>query len=266
MDAVVNQFPEFSSAADASDALQALIEMSSADGDLSAFDPWPLVQAELRLHEGPRVEVFEQWKALREAAWAAQQGYRGPLLRSPERKEDAARRCIEHRQRIEAGDGSAVLDAIAECVTHGVVVPAWLAAAFVSRHERVILGLSRSWADEEVFGNAHPKGTGLPSIRNAAIFGGWAYDRALWLLMLDPQRALDRAGLYEEVGERIGRSHSHAFELIRDHLQRAAGALPPLSYVREQLRSGTTIGDCMQQWKRERVEAFFRGAAPSPEM
>ena len=268
----MDDLPDDSPAARAAHRLVTLIRACEGVGDDSAgFDPWPVALAEARMHaatdegESAIQAAVLAWRPLHEAAKAAEASYSGPLLRSPELKRMAALNCIDnHREHVLAGDGGAVLDAIAACASHGVVIPAWLAAEFVTRQQRVVRGLCKDWSDPSAFGRYHDEGANAAGIRAATIFGPWAYQVACELLERDPSRALSRDGLYDEVGERIKRSHSQAFALIRDHVASTSEVNPPLDYVRSGLAQGLTLGQVFSRFGTERYDAWLlaRGYRP----
>jgi hypothetical protein len=180
------------------------------------------------------------------------------MLRSPLFKSLAARRVLELREAIDSdNDGGAVLEAVAECAAHGLVLPAWLSTAFCVRYGRVVRGQCKDWTDSEAFGKAHGHGSNIAGVRARQVHGPWAYEVACELLSECPNRPIDRV-LYEDIGSRIGRGHSQAFELIREYLASNDDLYPSLDYLKSRLVEGLDLTDAMLKWVREQHEAFAR--------
>lgn len=100
------------------------------------FDPWHA--------------TFEEAKAAQEAQDARNGGIGGPD--SPLFQFINALQINEQRQKVENGDGFAVLYCIRMCVTSGLVAPEWLAYAFNRRYDAVNWGRAISWDDPLAFG------------------------------------------------------------------------------------------------------------------
>ena len=189
--------------------LLTLIEHSDELGNVCAFDPWPLAEARRALED--EASPPRQWAALFDAFKGLDEAWTGPLMRSPRMQLMAASHCLAVKRDIEANDGGAVLEAVAQCAAHGLVMPAWLAMAYVARYQRVVTGQCRDWTDEAAFGHALPLGSNVAGVKARVTDGPWGYEVATELLSQNPQRPIDR-GLYEEVGEVIGKkSHRSVF-------------------------------------------------------
>lgn len=69
------------------------------------------------------------------------------------------------RARIEAGTGFDVLAAVAGCATRGLVMPDWLARAFLKRYRQVQQLRVASWDAEDAFGKPYPSKAQLGAMR-----------------------------------------------------------------------------------------------------
>lgn len=166
----------------------------------------------------------------------------------------AAVECRRLRERIEAGDGGAVLDAIGHCAEQGLAPPQWLADEYLRRHGAVGRGDARDWNDARAFGQAYPKGTNVAGVRARVIDAPAAYGFAMRLLAADPARAFD-AGFYEAIGAHIGVGKTRASELIEMAI---ADDWPPLQWLRARLAEGRDIAAALDQWRAERFDAWCR--------
>ncbi|MBX3601186.1 MAG: hypothetical protein KF863_11210 [Rubrivivax sp.] len=245
--------------------MKRLVALVKAMGDGQApadqFDPWRYAAAHLRMirpDDPPEVAraTARAWEAESRLIQSARSAYVGPFMASPDAQADAARACLRMKPEIDAGDGAAVLDAVAQCAAHGLALPPWLAAEFVARHQRAVKGFCRTWCDSDAFGDVYPKGTNAAGVRAVAVFGPWAYEVAQGFIDDDPATAIDR-DFYERVGEAIGRGHAQAFALIREHVAQSEGLVPPLRFVKEQRAAGRTLVEAMDRWDKERYEAVF---------
>lgn len=169
---------------------------------------------------------------------------------------DAAVECRRLRTKVDAGDGGAVLDAVAYCAAHDLVMPEWLAEAFLSRHRAVGEGWARDWNDERAFGRAYPKGTNIAGIRAKVNDAPAAYHIAAELLAADPSRPFDH-GFYEAIGARVGVGKTRAAELIQWFI--GDNGSPPLEWLRSRLETnGRDIDAALDQWRAERFDAWCR--------
>lgn len=101
---------------------------------MGSFDPW--------------TASFEEARALQES-WTGPRG--GPLF-----QQVAAQTVLAMRERITAGDGGAVLAAVAQCALDDLVMPDWLAREYLRRWRLVTQAHVPSWDD--AFGAPWPKG------------------------------------------------------------------------------------------------------------
>ena len=238
--------------------LLALIENTeSAAVDVISFDPWAVAANDLlfsSITNEPDPEnhpVFIEWVRQYHLKVGAQKVWSGPLLRSPTEQVYAATFCLESKAAIESGDGFAVMEAIAQCAAHGLVMPAWLAVAFVGRYQRVVSGACKGWGEGDAFGSAIPKGKNLAGLVAVSTFASWAYEVATELLSTNSSRPID-VGLYEEIGVRIGRKATQVQSLIRTFCK--DDFHPPLKYVKAGLLAGRSLVDVFLNWENERHE------------
>lgn len=117
-------------------------------------------------------------------------------------------RCHE---RYLTGDKGAVLDAIAACALDDLVLPDWLAQAFLSAHRKVVHYQSKDW--NGVFGPAHKKGTNLNAKRKRRELAPALLNRAIELAQHNPSTAIDN-DFYEQLGKEFNIGKSLAQEYI----------------------------------------------------
>ncbi|WP_394788772.1 hypothetical protein [Rhodoferax sp.] len=171
--------------------------------------------------------------------------WKGPSLQSPSMQVNAAAVCLKLRPAIEGGDGSSVLEAVAQCAAHGLLMPSWLAAFFVERFQRVVSGACKGWSDEEAFGSIVPAGKNIAGIRASSQTSPWAYEVATQLLCDDPARPID-VSLYEEVGVKIDRKATQVQTLIANHCEDRL--FPSLSYIKDRLKAGRDLLGTYDDW------------------
>jgi hypothetical protein len=247
--------------------LLGLIEQSECAQ--SAFNPWPLAELDARLPDltsQPSARVatkLKGWSKLQKKYTAADAAWSGPIIRRPLLQRQAAQRCIDLKHSIEDGDGFAVVEAVAACAAHGLVIPAWLASAFVLRYQRVATGECRSWGDEQAFGSALEKGANVAGLKAKMQTAPWAYEVATRLLGERPSRPIDRA-LFEDVGAEIGAGQTKVQALIVEYLKRSDGLHPPLVYVRDSLNSGLALSSVHAKWEDEQFEAVLSSIGFAP--
>jgi hypothetical protein len=110
----------------------------------------------------PSDDEIEHWRVLSEAqaAFDAQnprRSFAGPLFQA------AARERLELlREQFEAGDRTALLEAVHRCAWHEMVIPEWAALKFMAAYREVAHARTASWDD--VFGKPWP-GKKLASLR-----------------------------------------------------------------------------------------------------
>jgi hypothetical protein len=230
--------------------LSTLVGKSDAQGNTCSFDPWPLAGLGKKLSKHTR----KKWKQLNEEMSAADKSWTGSIVRRPLQQFLAASRCLGLKSAIEKGDGGAVLEAVAQCAAHGLVMPAWLALEYVERYQRVVTGQCREWSSHLAFGPALSKGQNIAGLRARTRDAPWAYDVAVNLLSENPHRAIDRA-LYEEIGDAIGKGHTRTHKLITTYQRETSWYRPPLKYVKDGLASGFSTEAVFLRWAKKSHDA-----------
>lgn len=100
-------------------------------------------------------------------------------------------------------NGFDVLACVRICANHDLVMPEWLAFAFIRRYDAVLNCRAGSWDDPAAFGKPYPKGTHLSALRKARVNSYAVWNMVNSILKANPERAIDK-GLFEEVGEHLG--------------------------------------------------------------
>lgn len=230
---------------------------------LPRFNAWKAaqleqeVQAHVAAGRAVPTECAKAWSAVRAGADLLHGEGDAPLMASPLFQSLTAYAVNAMRPAVESGDGGAVLEAVAKCAAHGLVLPGWLAAAFVRRVESVHTGDVASWDDPTAFGRAIPEGMNRNGVYARQQVAPQAYRAALDLLRLDPERPIDK-GFYEDVGRAIGRSATSADDMIRTYVAEGQGTWPPLGELKSFLpAAGGDIGLAWLMWSDgQRREAW----------
>lgn len=225
------------------DNLLSLIKSGESHGKGEDFDPFRLAEIE----NADRTENYPEWKRLTLGLIKREREYKGPVIRSPHLQYFAAVKILQFKREIDAGDGAAILEAIAQCVAHGLIAPPWLAYSYVERFERVICGECREWSDPLAFGSVRQAGENIAGIRAMRVHAPAAYRAALNLLIARPARPID-VGFFEEVGQVVGLSASRVQEVLKKFQKSADCHYPPLALVRKGLRAGRKYYDIAREW------------------
>ena len=152
--------------------------------DLSA-DPW----------EWPDLTKEELHEL---ASQATEAGPSAPLFQYV-----AVRECASLRSSIETGSGRAVLEAVSICALRGLVMPDWLASAFLKRYRAVTQARAASWDDPLSFGRPYPKGANIQARRKAFRLGFKVFNEVTLIRQKEPATPIDK-GLFERVGGPLG--------------------------------------------------------------
>ncbi len=115
----------------------------------------------------------------------------------------AVRDCAALRPSIEAGSGRAVLEAVSICALRGLVMPDWLASAFLKRYRAVTHARAASWDDTLSFGRPYPKGTNIQARHKAFRLMFHVYNEVSLIRQKEPWTPIDK-GLFERVGGPLG--------------------------------------------------------------
>ncbi len=157
---------------------------------------------------------FNPWTATADEAIAAQQhsqdsGPTGPIFQW-----SAAQDIMNRRDRVEKGDGFDVLQQVASCGLHGLVMPEWLAKAFLRRYLPVQQLKVGSWDAPEAFGRPHPKGAQLSAIRRRRLGRIKIVRLVNEFVRQHPDEPLDPH--WDEFGRRISEGRTRVQELFAE--------------------------------------------------
>ncbi|MDO8335036.1 MAG: hypothetical protein Q7T35_10255 [Nitrosomonas sp.] len=111
--------------------------------------------------------------------------------------------------RYKQGEKFALMLAIRQCANHDLVMPPWVATAYIKVFDVVLNCNSKDW--NEVFGNPIPKGAQLNALRQKRRLKFAVFNEVNDILKRDPSRAIDGI-LFDEVGEKFGISKTLADE------------------------------------------------------
>jgi hypothetical protein len=85
--------------------------------------------------------------------------------KAPALQYSAVKQCRALKDNVIAGDGFDTLTCVRLCAQHGLVMPDWLANAFISKYDPVHHLQVGSWDDAESFGRPYPPKTNLKAER-----------------------------------------------------------------------------------------------------
>jgi hypothetical protein len=95
------------------------------------------------------------------------------------------------------------LKAVAQCALNGLVMPKWLATAYLERYFAVKQCKVGSWDSEEAFGRPYPKGANLASRREKRIKRIKVVSAVNEAIRCDLDRPIDNL-FWEEIGRLVG--------------------------------------------------------------
>lgn len=124
----------------------------------------------------------------------------------------AAHGLTAFKEKIVNGDGFGVLEAVANCAIHGLVMPDWLASAYLKRYRAVQQCRVDSWDSEKSFGKPYPKGMQISAKRRQRINRINVINAVASAIDHNPERPLDVA-FWDEIGVLIGEGKSNAQKL-----------------------------------------------------
>jgi len=148
--------------------------------------------------------VFNPWAATFDDAMAANEASTlsfGDPTR-PLYQWDGAQ-CVETMRAGAQVNGFDVLACVRICANHDLVMPEWLAFAFIRRYDAVLNCRALSWDDPAAFGKPYPEGKHLSALRKARVNRSAVWNMVNSILAANPERAIDK-GLFEEVGKELG--------------------------------------------------------------
>ncbi len=162
----------------------------------------------------PRWEVDPNWtgeEAIAEEMRWLDAGKPDGRIRGPLEAWESLNNVQRCQERYLTGDKGAVLDAIAACALDDLVLPDWLARAFLTAYRKVAHYQSKDW--NGVFGPAHKKGTNLNAKQKRRELAPALLNRAIELVKRDPSTAIDN-DFYEQLGKEFNIGKSLAQEYI----------------------------------------------------
>ena len=118
----------------------------------------------------------------------------------------AVHECLALRQLIEADQsdsGFAVLKAVSLCAKNGLVMPDWLATAFMIRFRAVAEFEALSWDSPLSFGRPYRKGVSVSAGRKKYKYQWQVYLIVKSILREEPKTPIDKS-LFERVGKPLG--------------------------------------------------------------
>ena len=149
-------------------------------------------------------DTFDPWNASFEEAQAAQakvQHIQGPA--TPIYQWFAAQELTDTGTQTER-TGFDVLACVRKCAIHQLVMPEWLADAFVKRYNSVLNCRAGSWDDDAAFGEPYPRLDGQPKRQLKSLRKARLHRVAVWLAVVDaikenPKLAID-INLFQRIG------------------------------------------------------------------
>ena len=120
----------------------------------------------------------------------------------------------DFRERVEQGDGVAVLQAIRWCCVRQIVIPKWLGKAYWERYSDAYD--CNSW--DKAFGTPHPKGTHVEALRKKSQEGLNVTLAVYSALEKDPDIKIDRE-FFKAIGKPLALSASKAEKLYYDDVK-----------------------------------------------
>jgi hypothetical protein len=152
---------------------------------------------------------FDPWTATLEEAMAQPNAHepRGAI-----QKNVAAQTLIARKEKILSGDGFDVLQAVAQCAVADLVMPEWLAVAFLKRYRAVQQLGCDSWDGETAFGKPYPKGMQLARKRRQRNNRVAVINAVALAINKQPEIRID-AGFWEFIGASIGEGKTNAQKL-----------------------------------------------------
>jgi hypothetical protein len=125
------------------------------------------------------------------------------------------------KKQFEAGSEFALLAAIRVCARANMVMPDWVADAYVVRYDKILNCHAASW--DEVFGKPYP-GKHISGLRERRALRFAVYGRIREILNRAPETNIDEA-LFENVGLEFSIGKTLCNELYYE----AVRSLPPIS-------------------------------------
>lgn len=120
------------------------------------------------------------------------------------------------RRQFEMGDEFALLQAVAKCAQHGLLMPPWLSEKYLQQYRKVVHAHVGTW--DEAFGRPYPKGKHIAKLRQRRDLRFVVYNEIRARLHAAPETAIDDA-LFESVGSNFQIKKTLCNELYYEALQ-----------------------------------------------
>ncbi|HEY9069529.1 MAG TPA: hypothetical protein VIV61_04690 [Candidatus Ozemobacteraceae bacterium] len=158
--------------------------------------------------------MFAPWQATKDELYTARRdaldhGVANDVIDRMCAQWNAAQIVKEARSAIEGGDGLALMNAVNECLSNGLVAPDWLAKEFRQRYNAVAERHVKSWDDEKALGRPLQKGRHLESAREKMRLSLPVYGL---VRELQAQGEPIDESLFERIGEQLDISPATAKE------------------------------------------------------
>ena len=146
----------------------------------------------------------------------------------------AVQHCIALREEVEEdGSGFAVLSAVRQCGTYGLVMPDWLVYAFNRRYDAVLNFRALSWDDPESFGRPYPKGTNRAAKRKKRVLSFAIFNDVRFFVESQPGTPIDKA-----LFERVGGEHAIGATLAEEYYRHAKALLQRINPAKTSKTAG----------------------------
>lgn len=175
---------------------------------------------------------FDPWTSTFEEAVAAQEAHAdsidpdGPIYRWSAAQELLA---IEKKG---LHNGFDVLAAVALCALRGLVMPDWLARAYLERYRAVQQLRADSWDDDSAFGRPYPKGAQVGAMRRRRLNRIKVALEVKKFISMHPELPLDPE--WTRIGQSISKSDKEAQKLYSEAVK--LGQAAPIESYRARYR------------------------------
>ena len=155
--------------------------------------------------------TWEQVQAA-QAQWISEYPGEESSRTCPLTKWDAIQRIESRRKQFDAGDQGALMAALRVCACHEIVMPEWVASAYIKAYDQVLTCREKSW--NVVFGAPFPKGANINARRKKRVLMFAVLNAVNHIRSSDDSRTID-AHLFEEVGAKFSIGKTLAEEYYR---------------------------------------------------